>query len=153
MRSDDEDVHPDAAASPGYLTIHIARRYTRQVDDALRPHGMSMALVGPLLWLSWRGPMLQRDIVKLSAIRQPTLAVLLDKLEKGGLIRRHAVPGERRAVMIHITAEGEEKAEIGRVVFTRMTERTVKGFEARERRQLTSMLWRVVANLDEPPGS
>ncbi|WP_347302057.1 hypothetical protein V5740_08470 [Croceibacterium sp. TMG7-5b_MA50] len=52
MAAPDELIHPEAAVAPGYLANHAARVFNRLVDAALRPHGMSLALIGPVMLLS-----------------------------------------------------------------------------------------------------
>ena len=81
MKRREDDTHPEAAVSPDYLAKHAARLFNRQVDTALRPHGLTLALIGPILLLSWKGPMLQRDLVRSSAVKQPAMVALLNKLE------------------------------------------------------------------------
>lgn len=153
MKSDDPDIHPDAAASPGYLANHVSRSFNRLVDDTLRPHGMSMALMGPLLWLSWRGPMLQRDLVKASAVKQPAMVALLDKLEAGGFIQRAPLPEHRRASMIRLTDTGEAMAAVGRQAFADVNARALRGLAAEDASRLTTLLWQVLGNLAPPAGT
>jgi MarR family transcriptional regulator for hemolysin len=150
MKPDNPDIHPDAAASPGYLANHVARRFNRLVDDVLRPHGMSMALMGPLLWLSWRGPMLQRDLVKASAIKQPAMVALLDKLEAGGFIERSPLPEHRRASVIRLTPSGEAMATTGREAFAEINARALQGLASADAQRLTTLLWDVLGNLSSP---
>ncbi len=88
MLDQDELIHPQAAVAPGYLANHAARVFNRLVDAELRPHGVSLALIGPIMLLSWKGPMLQRDLVIASAVKQPAMVTLLDKLEGLKLIKR-----------------------------------------------------------------
>ncbi|EGH99048.1 MULTISPECIES: hypothetical protein [Pseudomonas syringae group] len=81
----EKDVHPEAAVAPGYPANHAERVFNRATEAALRAQGTSLTLLGPLLWLSWRGPMLQRDLVKASAVKQSAMVATLDKLEAAGL--------------------------------------------------------------------
>ena len=153
MKPDDTDIHPDAAASPGYLANHVARSFNRLVDDALRPHGMSMALVGPLLWLSWRGPMLQRDLVKASAVKQPAMVALLDKLEASEFIERSPLPEHRRASVIRLTASGEAMAATGRQAFAEINARALQGLASADAQRLTTLLRNVLGNLSSSDGT
>ncbi len=153
MKPDDPNIHPDAAASPGYLANHVARCFNRLVDDALRPHGMSMALMGPLMWLSWRGPMLQRDLVRASAVKQPAMVALLDKLEAGGFIERSPLPEHRRASIIRLTSNGEAMAATGRQAFAETNARALQGLTSADAQRLTTLLWEVLGNLSSPDGT
>lgn len=80
IETDAEAVHPEAAVAPGHLANHAARVFNRLVDGRLREHGLTLSLIGPLLLLSWKGSMLQRDLVRHSAVKQPAMVALLDKL-------------------------------------------------------------------------
>lgn len=113
MTSSVEQVHPEAAVAPGYLANHAARVFTRLVDVALRPHGVSLSLIGPIMLLSWKGPMLQRDLVKHSAVRQPAMVALLHKLEAMGVIVRSPSQSDRRAAVVALTEEGARIADVG----------------------------------------
>lgn len=52
MLDQNELIHPQAAVAPGYLANHAARVFNRLVDAQLRPHGVSLALIGPIMLLS-----------------------------------------------------------------------------------------------------
>lgn len=149
----DPAVHPEAAVAPGYLANHAARAFNRRVDDDLRPHGMSLALIGPLLLLSWKGPMLQRDMVKASAVRQPALTALLSKLEGLGLIVREAMSSDRRASMVSLTDPGRRMAELGGQALIAANRRGLAGFPLEEERELVRLLKKLTDNLGADGGT
>ena len=153
MSDRDEDIHPGAAVAPGYLANHAARVFNRLIDDALRPHGMSLALIGPIMLLSWKGPMLQRDLVQASAIKQPAMVALLDKLEAMQLIERRPLPGDRRAAMVHLTAAGVDIAAQGGRALVETNARGVQDFTAEEAKAMTVLLQRFIDNLDDHTGT
>ncbi|QCI99247.1 MarR family winged helix-turn-helix transcriptional regulator [Agrobacterium larrymoorei] len=148
MPNQHEDIHPEAAVAPGYLANHTARVFNRLVDNALRPHGLSMALIGPVLLLSWKGPMLQRDIVRSSAIKQPAMVALLDKLEAMGLIFRTASESDRRAAMVELTGKGNEAAAIGRDVLVETNRQGLEGFSRIESELMITLFQRLIANFE-----
>ena len=145
---DHDDIHPEAAIAPGYLANHAARAFNRGVDAALKPHGLTMALIGPLLLLSWKGPLLQRDIVRWSAVRQPAMVALLDKLETMGLIARAPSTSDRRASLVDLTQEGRDAARIGGEALVDANTRGLEGFSLEEAGQLVVLLQRLIGNLD-----
>lgn len=145
---DQDDIHPEAAIAPGYLANHAARAFNRGVDAALKPHGLTMALIGPLLLLSWRGPLLQRDIVRSSAVRQPAMVALLDKLETMGLITRVPSLHDRRASLVDLTTAGRDAAQNGREALVDGNIRGLEGFSPEEVGQLVALLQRLIGNLD-----
>lgn len=148
-----DDVYPEAAVAPGYLANHAARLFNRQVDATLRPHGLTMALIGPLLLLSWKGPLLQRDLVRWSSVKQPAMVALLDKLESMDFVARTVSATDRRAAMVQLTPAGEEAARIGGDALTTANERGLGGFSADEAATLVSLLQRLVVNFEAADGT
>lgn len=144
----DEDIHPEAAVAPGYLANHAARAFNRRVDQALRPLGVSLALVGPLLLLNWKGSMRQRDLVNHSAVRQPAMAALLTKLETSGLITRRPSPTDGRAAFVELTDQGRAVAEAAGDVLRGANVAGLEGFTAEEAGRLVGLLHRLIANLE-----
>ena len=142
-------VHPEAAVAPGYLANHAARLFNRRIDAALRPHGLTLALIGPILLLSWKGPMLQRDIVRSSAVKQPAMVALLDKLEAMALIVRTPSTTDRRAAMVRLTDRGFEAARIGGKSLTDANAEGLRGFATDEATELVDLLHRLIANFEE----
>lgn len=147
--NDGESVHPEAAVAPGYLANHTARVFNRSVDAALREHGLSLGLLAPVLLLSWKGPMRQRDLVAASAVKQPAMVALLGKLEKMGLVARTPAPGDGRAAIVTLTQAGARMAEIGGDLLRRENARGLAGFSAEESSMLVTLLDRFIAGLGE----
>lgn len=144
----DPVIHPEAAVAPGYLANHAARVFNRAVDDGLRVHGLTLALIGPLLLLSWKGPMLQRDMVRASAIKQPAMVALLDKLETMGMIERQVVAADKRAAAVSLTDAGRAAAAIGREVLLHVNALGVAGFSEEEAACFVGFLTKLIANLE-----
>lgn len=148
MRQDSEDIHPQAAVAPGYLANHAARVFNRMVDARLRPHGLSLALIGPLLLLSWKGAMLQRDLVRASAVKQPAMVALLVKLEAMELIQRTPSPIDGRAAMVQLTASGEQAARMGGQVLVEANAQGLAGFPPSDAHTLVRLMQRFIMNLE-----
>ncbi len=148
MSDQDDHIHPEAAVAPGYLANHAARVFNREVDSLLRPYGLSLPLIGPIMLLSWKGPMLQRDLVRSSAIKQPAMVALLDKLEAMVLISRTPTQTDRRASMVELTARGVEAAAIGRDALLAANAKGIDGFSAEEAALVVKLFQRLIDNLE-----
>lgn len=145
---DADAIHPEAAVAPGYLANHAARVFNRNVDAALREHGLSLALLGPILLLSWKGPMRQRDLVAVSAVKQPAMVALLDKLERMNLIARSPAPDDGRAAIVSLTAVGAHMAEIGGAALRKANAHGLAGFSSEEGTLLVTLLQRFIQGLE-----
>lgn len=152
MSDSPSEIHPEAAVAPGYLANHLARAFNRTVDAALKPHGMSMALIGPIMLLSWKGPMRQRDLVQASAVRQPAMVALLDKLEALGAIARAPNPDDRRASTVMLTERGAALAMIGRRALMEANATALAGFTSSEQASVVAMMQRLVENVEAAAG-
>lgn len=148
----DPDIHPEAAAAPGYLANHAMRVFNRAVDTRLRAHGLTLALIGPLLLLSWKGPMLQKDMVRASAIKQPAMVALLDKLQAMDLVRREALATDKRAATVHLTDAGADAAALGRHALLDANAVGVAGFTKSEAAALVHLMAKFITNLENAPG-
>jgi len=62
--------------------------------------------------------------------RPATLTGILDRLERRGLITRGARPGDRRAVLIELTADGERTAALIRQTLRDVEKRALAGLGA-----------------------
>ena len=144
-----DDIHPQAAIAPGYLANHAARVFNRRVDAALRPSGLTLALIGPVLLLSWKGPMLQRDLVRASAVKQPAMVALLDKLEAMALITRTPSATDRRAALVRLTEQGQDAARIGGQALIAANEHGLRGFSAEDAARLVALLQRLIDNFEQ----
>src|SRR5918999_3381825 len=92
------------------LAIHLLRRV--RVSDV--ETGVSPARLSALSVLVFGGPRTISDLAATEQVRLPTMSALVRGLEDDGLVRRDAVPGDRRAVRLRATAKGERLLQRGR---------------------------------------
>lgn len=108
---------PRLDASPlevvGRLLL-CAAHLERAIVAALEPLGLSFGDFDVLNTLRRRhddegtNP---RDLARSSLITSGAMTSRLDRLERAGLIRRRADPGDRRGVLVQLTEQGERLAE------------------------------------------
>lgn len=92
--------------------------------------------------------MLQRDLVKASAVKQPAMVAILDKLEAAGFIERGTVLTNKRASNVSLTQRGQDIAAIGRQVLLDTNARGMDGFTSDEAASFVTMLHRFISNLE-----
>ncbi|MEV6767266.1 MarR family transcriptional regulator [Nocardia sp. NPDC051030] len=130
------------------LINRAARALARDGDAALKPLGMRYAQV-PVLALTREGSELtQKDLAEATGIEQPSMAQLLTRMERDGLIRRTPHPRDARSQTITLTAETAERAAAARLRMADLNQRAIAGFTAEEIRTLEDLLTRVNNNLD-----
>lgn len=134
--------------APGLLTNHAARVFNRRMDAMLRPLGIALAHLSPLMLLYRDGPMLQRDLVRGLGIGQPGVVHAITRLEEGGFISRRPAEKDRRATIIELTEKGIKAVEVASPFLVEANEHALAGFTADESRTLTTLLRRLIANLE-----
>lgn len=83
---------------------HCMRKEQRIAADPLRGQGRVLML------LKMHPDVSQRDLGYVLGMRNQTLGELLAKLERSGYITRTPSPRDRRAMIVHLTPEGEKAA-------------------------------------------
>lgn len=90
----------------------------------------------------------QRDIARACVMDKSTVTSVVARMEEEGLIERRPRPGDRRVACVHLTQAGREaaarvldcRAEVDQIAWS--------GFTDDERAQLSSLLDRIIANLE-----
>ena len=87
----------------GLALIETARAWRTQLDQRLRPLGLSQGKWTTLVHLAWGGDKLtQTELASRIGIEEATLAGLLDRLQTDGWIRRKASAHDRRCKTVHL---------------------------------------------------
>lgn len=87
----------------GFLLSETARAWRTELDQRLRPVGLSQSKWTTLVHLA-RGAdkLTQKEIAARIGIEEPTLAGLLDRLERDGWIKRKGALHDRRCKTVHL---------------------------------------------------
>ncbi|KLB17063.1 MarR family winged helix-turn-helix transcriptional regulator, partial [Xanthomonas hortorum] len=90
-----------------------------------------------------------RDLVVASAVKQPAMVALLDKLEAQKLIKRAPTAQDRRAALVSLTARGRKMAELGARVLIDLNADALQGFSAEEAQKTVAFMQRLIVNLEQ----
>ncbi|WP_067667145.1 MarR family winged helix-turn-helix transcriptional regulator [Nocardia miyunensis] len=130
------------------LINRAARTLARDGDAALRPLGLRYAQVPVLALLRDGAELTQKDLAEATGIEQPSMAQLLTRMERDGLIRRTPNPSDARSRTITLADEATGQLTAARQQLAELDTRAVAGFTAAEIRTLTELLTRLNNNLD-----
>ncbi|MBW2274352.1 MAG: winged helix-turn-helix transcriptional regulator [Deltaproteobacteria bacterium] len=100
------------AAEPATLLImmwagRLGRRVEAFYQQTLRPHGLKYSDYALLLLLRLAGPHSPKNLNRHLAITPGGQTKSIDRLEKGGLVRRRPDPEDGRSTRILLTKKGE----------------------------------------------
>lgn len=85
------------------LVYEVGRMWRQNLDERLRPLGLSQAKWRALLHLSFGDGISQRELSERIGIEGPTLVGLLDRLAKDGYIERRESANDRRCKTVHLS--------------------------------------------------
>ena len=155
-----EPAAPEAPAAPGPATEELAARAwqamrtlvlgrydrRRKVTDAL---GMSF-IRAKALRLVTGGPLTMRELAAGLGTDPPYTTVVVDDLERRGLVVRAVRPGDRRSKLVSITAPGREQARLAGQILG-APPRPVRDLPAADLAALDRVLTRLLG-ADDPGG-
>lgn len=102
--------HVDTADRLHSAAIHLLRRLRRE-DTAT---GLAPARLSALSVLVFGGPASLTQLAAAEQVQAPTMTKIVQALEADGLVRREAVPGDRRGARLVATARGRRVLHEGR---------------------------------------
>lgn len=133
---------------PGHYLSRINRGLTRIGDARLRELGLATAQL-PVLSMLRNGEQLsQTELAKAAKVEQPTMAQLLARMERDGLIRREPDPRDRRSSLVSLTDAARERLPAGRQVLREGNAEMTRGLSEEEVATLVGLLRRVLHNVE-----
>jgi DNA-binding MarR family transcriptional regulator len=126
---------------------HLEKRIRKMLDDTLAEFGLNVGEWAVLGSLRRAGEPYRRSpgqLAKSFGLTTGAMTNRLDKLESAGLVKRLPDPDDRRGVIVELLPEGREVWE--RAVGAQSTKEqfVASGLNERERKQLNSLLRRMV---------
>lgn len=132
---------------PGHLINRSARLFTRWGDGRFRALGLATAQIPVLATLKDHGPLTQTEMARLIKIEQPTMAQLLTRMERDGLVRRTPDPKDKRSSLVSLTPSALKVLPQARAILVEGSNIALRGFTDREIATLSRLLKRVVDNM------
>lgn len=137
---------PSDASLRVYLGYGMKRAFnTIQTDlnETLRPHGLRMISFSALVLIGAHSRLRQSKLAELLTIEPPNLVVILDELEKAGLIEKARALADRRAYEIGLTARGAKVLAAARKDVEAHDRRMTRKMSTEDRATLVRMLEQV----------
>jgi DNA-binding MarR family transcriptional regulator len=138
----------DVLSTPGHLISLAARGFTRLAEMRLKPLGFGVGHLPVLAALDDGQASTQRELARFARIEQPTMAQMLTRMERDGLIERTPDPVDKRSSQVALTASARTRLPDACAVLFEGNRDALAGFTEEEAAQLTALLTRLVANLD-----
>lgn len=138
----------DLAKSPGGLINRAFRLLMRRGEARFPPLGLATAQVPVLMALKDGTALSQKELTRIAQIEQPTMALLLARMERDNLIQRTPDPADKRSSLITLTAAAEAKLPHARAALLAGHNEALADFSDEEVETLFQLLSRFVRNLE-----
>lgn len=143
---------PTLLALPAsYVAGWVARRIRADIQTALAEHELNTAEHGVLVALGDFGALSQQQLADRLGADKSHIVRLIDQLEHRGLITRAADPADRRRHRIELKPAGRRLLEVTVPITEAIEAQHLQTLSASERRQLATLLERILAAQDAAP--
>jgi DNA-binding MarR family transcriptional regulator len=117
-----------------FLVFTAQQKLRTYLNNTLSARGVKVTSTqsGILFLLEQQDGRTMTELSQILGIDNSTLTGLIDRLEKSGLVKRNANPGDRRSSHIYVTPQGIEEAKGAKAVIRRVNEEVKSGFSAKE---------------------
>lgn len=138
----------DLFDTPAPLINMASRAFSRLGERRVRALGFNIGQL-PVLYLLRNGAqMSQKDLAKFAKIEQSSMAQMLARMERDGLIRRTPDPADGRSSLVSLTEAAVAKLPAARQALEEGRDRVLSGFSADEVQTLVQLMRRLNQNLD-----
>ena len=133
----------------GLAIKRVQHRHHRALDAALIEIGTTLAQSNALRAIARHPDSSSHRLAGLTFQTDQSFGALANRMVDRGLIRR--VAGEGRAILHHLTSEGQATLEAGQAVSERVLAKSFAPLTRAERSQLQALLDKMLGD-DAPPG-
>lgn len=138
----------DLFDTPIPLINMASRAFSRLGERRVKALGFNIGQLPVLYMLRNGAQMSQKDLAKFAKIEQPSMAQMLARMERDGLIRRIPDPADGRSSLVSLTETAVAKLPAARQALEEGRERVLSGFSADEVQTLVQLMRRLNQNLD-----
>jgi len=127
-------------------------RIRKMLDETLEEHGLTSGDWKVLCLLRWAGKPYRRttgELARAADLSSGAMTSRLDQLEAAGLVERGRDPGDRRTVLVQLTAKGRRVHQAAIGVQAEKEALLGEALPEREKAQLESLLRRVMLALEQ----
>ncbi len=100
-------LHYDFEESVGYWVAMTSHAIRRAIDLELAKENITLRQFEVLAWIAHDGEPSQVELAEKLGVEAPTLAGILNRMERDGWLERFGCPADRRRKRIRVTAKAE----------------------------------------------
>jgi DNA-binding MarR family transcriptional regulator len=131
---------PDQPGHMLYLVKQVEQAIRAHLDDLLRPLGLTTDQYTALSVLEQPHDLTSAELARRSFVRPQTMHEMITSLDQRGFVERHRDPGNRRILLIRLTAKGRDMLEKYDEQVQLLQERMLATLSTRKRQDLRDAL-------------
>lgn len=139
----------DLAASPGYLLKVASTALRAAMEEVLHPLGMTITHYSCLELLAQRPGLSNSELARGAFVTRQSMNVLLQGLQRDGLVTRPEQPAAGRALPTELTAAGRRQLDAASAAVRAVEDRMVDDLSAGDRARLIDLLGRCASSLTQ----
>jgi DNA-binding MarR family transcriptional regulator len=148
MQSKKEKRPWDPQATSAYWINQASRALIRRHEARLRPLGFGMSHLPILFALEEREPLSQKELAEAARVEQPSMAELLARMERDGVVQREPNPEDKRGSLTSLTRAARARLPEAKAALWRGEDEATAELNEREKATLIKLLQKVVRNLE-----
>jgi len=129
------------------LLYHTSRRHMNRIHSALSEHEVYPGQPPLMFALAHENGQSQKDLAAKLEIKASTLTVMLNRMERNGIVQRKPDEHDQRISRIYLTDKGFELLNIVRETLGSLEKQALQGLTEEEIRQLSGLLSRIHRNI------
>jgi DNA-binding MarR family transcriptional regulator len=143
-KSSKKDPHP---RNPGRQIARAGRLLMRWGDIQLKPLGFTTGQLPVLVALGDGSARSQKELTEWAGIEQPSMAQMLARMERDGLVTRQKDPEDSRSTLFSLSKTALKRIPKARELLSQGNDVSLQGFTKAETAALHDMMTRVITNL------
>lgn len=126
---------------------HVSRRHFQHIHTALHEYDVYPGQPPLMFALARKNGQSQKELAEQLDIKAATLTVMINRMEKNGMVRRETDEKDQRVTRIYLTERGVETLEVVRETLDRLEQQAIAGLSEEEIETLHSLLGRIKHNI------
>jgi MarR family transcriptional regulator, organic hydroperoxide resistance regulator len=114
--------------------------YRQLLMRGMSAHGLHPGQAFAVGEISHREGITQAELAESLGVSRPTVTVMLQKLEKQGVVERRTDPDDQRYTRIYLTDEGRARYRVMHTVLGELAEKMIEPMTAADRAELVRLL-------------
>jgi MarR family transcriptional regulator, transcriptional regulator for hemolysin len=141
---------PDHREPPNPLRVvgHAYRTFSRIVDAQLRELGFAMSQLPVLIVLKQGKPLPQAELARIARVEQSSMAQLINRMERDGLVKRVADPADKRSRLISLTDRAHRRMHKGKAIMDATVKIALQGLSPADIERLNELMRQINDNLE-----